>query len=353
MNRLTAATLLTAALAATATPAAAAQHCRPHAGEHQLARSGQAVVLERLAQPDGASPRQTITGCSRRSGKRREIATLRRSGADDRTKLVGLRLAGTRVAYAMTEADGVPTLVADDAVHGGRRHDLGRGGWPFGPWSRSRGVAVSWAVDAQGDVAWRTTAGAQQAVGVWRPGLGRRQVDSHAVLGDVTVRDGVLRWRRNGASRSVDLASVPASRCGALSAAGGTLEIDVARPTGEGTVTACLRATGRTVRGDVPIDAHLLDANGPYLLLGSMHAEIYIIQVLDLVNATDAQLLWTGPEAVVDERGSIAWRNDALWVRDAAGTRRVADVPAGSGPLLRDGATVTVGGGGPSVTLEP
>lgn len=354
MNRLISAALLIAAFGATATSASAAERCRPQHGEHALARSAQAVVLQQTS-----PARQTITGCSRASGRRRTIVTLRRAGAGDPARLVGLRLAGTRVAYVTQRSDGDPALVADDALHGGRRHDLGASRWPFGS-ARSTKPAVSWAVDPQGDVAWLTTdhpaaGNGAQAVGVWRPGLGRRQVDAHAALGDLTLRDGVLRWRRDGTPRSVDLAAIAPSRCALPKATDGTLDVDVARTSDGESLTACLRATGKTVTSPAPADADLLDANGPYLLLGSMHAELYLITVVDLVDDTAAQVDGsTGPEAVVDDHGSLAWTNPTgLWVRDAAGTRKVADVPPGAGPLLRDGSTVTVGHGGPSVTLNP
>jgi hypothetical protein len=68
MNRLIAATLLTVTLGACAmtSSAAAAEHCRPRPGEHQLARSAQAIVLERIVAQSQHFPLQTITGCSER-----------------------------------------------------------------------------------------------------------------------------------------------------------------------------------------------------------------------------------------------------------------------------------------------
>ena len=67
---------------------------------------------------------------------------------------------------------------------------------------------------------------------------------------------------------------------------------------------------------------------------------------------------WTPRSAVHDaavaDGGSVAWVDDSgFWIRDAAGTRKVAEAQAGSGPLLRDGSTVTWSGGGPTVTLDP
>jgi hypothetical protein len=358
MNRLVVATLLIAALGACAmtSPAVAAERCHPRGGERQLARSAQAVVLERIVKQSQHYPLQTITGCSRRSGKRRTIDTLQRRNLDDPVKLIGLRLAGTRIAYAMDPGTGSPTLIAEDALHGGRRHDLGAGGWPFGTRAVAQGLQIAWAIDAQGDVAWLTTESTPfgkgvQALGVWHPGLGRRQVDSHALFTDVSLRDGELRWRRNGAPRSVNLASVPPSRCGAIAAIGGTLQVDLVHEPHAGTLTTCLRATGKTVTRYFEV-AEIEDVNGPYVLLNWAHVSDFT-WLADLTTGAITEMRGGVGSGVVDEHGSIAWLNDGLWVRDAGGTRKVADVLTGTGSLLRDGSTVTVSDGGPSVTLNP
>jgi hypothetical protein len=343
----------------------AAERCHPRGGERQLARSAQAVVLERIVKQSQHYPLQTITGCSRRSGKRRTIDTLQRRNLDDPVKLIGLRLAGTRIAYAMDPGTGSPTLIAEDALHGGRRHDLGAGGWPFGIQDRGPGVQIAdWAIDAQGDVAWLTAEGAPfgqgvQALGVWHRGLGRRQVDSHALLTDVSLRDGELRWRRNGAPRSVNLASVPPSRCGASATIGGTLQVDLVHDidlvTGsyEGTLTACLRATGKTVTSYFDV-ADIVDVNGPYVLVDWEWHGSSLTWLADLTTGAITETRGGVDSGVVDDHGSIAWLSDGLWVRDAGGTRKVvADDLTGTGSLLRDGSTVTVSNGGPSVTLNP
>jgi hypothetical protein len=332
-----------------------------------LARSAQAVVLERTVRQPQHFPLQTITGCSRQSGKRRTIDTLQRRSAGDPTKLIGLRLTGTRIAYAMVfaaPADQRTTIMADDAVHGGRRHDLG-GHWPFGSEYHPRVDVLSWAVDAEGDVAWilaQPDTGwfpAPQSVGVWRPGLGLRQVDAQATFGGLTLRDGVLGWRRNGAPHSVDLAHLPRSACGALKATVGTLDVDLVQPRGDTKVTACLRVGGRTVTEDTHMyagdPADVIDVNGPYLLFGwalHVHTGAFLVDLLNgSITDLDGGLGDFG--SVVDDRGSVAWLADGLWIHDAGGTRKVADAHAGTGPLLRDGATVTWSGGGPTVTLDP
>jgi hypothetical protein len=375
MKRLLALSLLAAAgVAATTSPASAAEHCRPGAGEHQLARSAQAVVLERVVKRSGSFPRQTIVGCSRRSGHRRTLDTLQRNVARDPTRLIGLRLAGTRVAYLRVLADvGEPrtVLIADDALHGGRRHDLS-GGWPFGSVPYAQGFSVSsWAVDAQGDVAWITDETATgQALGVWRAGLGRRQVDAHAGLGDLALHDGVLRWRRDGAPRVVDLTALPPSRCGALRATVGTLEVDLVRTLHDNGLTACLRSTGRTVTiPDLESAPEVADVSGPYIVLYWMHAELTFTTLVDLEHGTWTDKPGGDPGMVVDEHGSRAWLSGGqwvidgqakvwypagLWVDDAAGPHKVADLDptTPAGPLLRDGSTVTRRGG-PTVTLNP
>jgi hypothetical protein len=343
-------------------------------------------VLERVVKRSGSFPRQTISGCSRRSGRRRTLDTLQRVAAPtaDPTRLIGLRLAGTRVAYLkiiiVDGRDPHPVLIADDALHGGRRHDLsgdptGTDGWPFvGGGATIPDLGVAWAVDAEGDVAWITTDGktgvpGTQALGVWRAGLGRRQVDSHAGLSDLALRDGVLRWRRNGTSRVVDLTALPPSLCGALRATVGTLEVDLVRsPDGQG-LSACLRSTGRTVTTpyfEFPQD--VTDINGPYIVLEWAHVELYFTTFVDLTQGTAEQ--GGSPNMVVDEHGSRAWTTGGqwvvgdgartwlaggLWVQDAQGVRKAADADPGTpwGPLLRDGATVTWPAAGLTATLNP
>lgn len=367
MNRLSLALAALAALLVVASSASAASaatdRCRPKPGEQALARSAEAVVLQKIVKRSQRFPLQTITGCSRRSGKRRVLEVLQRRTADDETKLLGVKLAGTRVAYAMVrEVEGAQTaLIADDAVHGGRRHDLSIGGWPFGT-----GISftwhVEWAVDAQGDVAWITTdsqpsgkSAPSQALGVWRAGLGRRQVESHAALSRVTLRDGVLRWLRGGTPRVVELASVPATRCSGKKATVGTLDVDVVGLGDGGILTACARATGKTASADLEFAA-IADANGPYVLVAWAHVENYVT-IFNLVDGTTETIRDVGMDATIDERGSLAWVGDGLWVRDAAGTRKVAESPQDlnviEGPLQREGSTVTWPGTGVTVTLNP
>jgi hypothetical protein len=354
--------LLTLALlpAAGATPAAAADHCRARPAEHAVARSAQAVVLTRTP----ADGRTVVIGCSRRTGHRRVVG---------RGRIGALRLAGTRIAYvAKAPAEG---LVADDALHRGRRHDLANpltferddwllGGRPDAATGRllfvssPEGGVGAFAVDDQGDVAWTTGAGTLVA---WRPGLGSRQVDARAAIDGLALRSGVLRWRRDGAAQSVDLKRVPRSACAAPYRSG-TLVFDAATTNG-----ACLRADGRVAQfmgGDSGIIP--FDANGTYVVYRWAHVSTYGTTVENLADGTTIDLdptpadpsdapfgeVHSITDAVVDGRGAYAWVTaGALWVHDGAGTRPVAGT--GTGPLQRDGSTVTWSDGGPTVTLNP
>ncbi len=341
-----AAALLAAALGPAASLAAAA-HCRPHPGEHQLARSAQAVVLA-----TGRAP-QTITGCSRRSGTRRRIAVLERARAGERLRLVGLHLAGTRVAYVAVRQESYDdhlgmVVTADDAIHGGRRHAVAS----YDPDST---IMPWWAVDADGDVAWlvedRTTG---WSLAAWRPGLGTHQIDARAATLDAPrLSGGVLTWRRDGAARSLGLAGIPRSACrlslAPYSYATLDVELDFSR--------ACLRATGQTVGLPFASDGSftLLDANGPYLVVNwvvKVHSGSYLLDVATGAVTDLNHAFVQARDAVVDDHGSVAWTmGDGLHVRDAHGERVVPG--AGSGPLVRDGSTVTWTGGGPTVTLAP
>ena len=349
------ASLLAAALGPAASSAAAA-HCQPRSGEHTLARSAQAVVLTRTAAVSGSHPLQTITGCSRRSGHRRVIDVLQRQSDGDPTTLVGLRLAGTRVAYVRVIAPPYSSrtaLVADDAVHGGRRHDLS-GSWPFDGGGYGLPSVTSWAVNAAGDVAWIAAGALDPVYGtpppsliLWHAGLGRRQVDAKADLRGVNLAGSVLSWRHNGASRRLDIAAIPRTACKGKWTTG-TLDVDLSW------ATACLRATGQTVSvqlgyGDpiVPIDI-----NGPYILTDwTLHTH-YGSFLIDLANTTATAYDESPSEAVIDDHGSMAWVSDGtLWVRDGNGTRTIPG--KGTDGLMRDGSTVTWTGGGPTVTLSP
>ncbi|WP_445150749.1 hypothetical protein [Baekduia sp. Peel2402] len=320
-------------LAVTTTPASAADRCQRHAGEQLLARSAQATVLANTVR---STARQTVTGCSRRTGRRRTIVVLDRY-ADQPTALVGLRLAGTRVAYVMrfTDPYAFPPqiLVVDDALHGGRRHDMGM-------------EATWWTVDPAGGVAW--TAG--NGLMAWRPGLGRRKIDGRARLDQITLRDGILRWRRNGAPRLVDLSAVRPSAC--FWSDYGTLDIDFDRQAWPH--TACLRATGRTTYLPQAEWAQVLDVEGQHVVFGwiqKVHQGAYLLNASTgwITTLTEQ---YEPNDAVVDAHGSVAWlHGEELWVRDALGTR---SMPAsGVGGLLRDDALVTREAGDLAVTLNP
>jgi hypothetical protein len=349
--------LLIALLALLAAPASgrAADRCVHHRGEHELARSAQAVVTERWRIPtadSGASDTQTIIGCSRATGKRRVVATLEsNTSAGDRVE--GLRLAGTRIAYVeymSVKEFGGTTIVADDAVHGGRHRDLA-GGWPFS--SFESGV-LSWAVDATGNVAWVAAHGLRRSVLLRRPGVDLRQVDSGTDLTDVTLAGGVLRWRHGGTWRALPIA-LPPSACGDRRAITGTAEVDLFFSATA--FTACLRATGRSVTVPTPSGSITAPADvaGPYVALSYDHSAIRV----DLANggyeAVPTRNAYT--QVRVDDAGSLAWYDAPdgpaeLWVRDASGTRQVAGRLGGLGELFRDGPVLS-DINGPVVTLTP
>lgn len=333
----------------------AADRCVHHRGERELARSAQAVVTERWRIPaadTGGSDTQTIIGCSRTTGKRRVVAALEsNTSAGDRVER--LRLAGTRIAYVMyssVKEFGGTTIVADDAVHGGRRRNFD-GGWPFS--SFETGI-LSWAVDATGNVAWVAGHDRHRQLVLRRPGTDLRQVDSGTDLTDVTLGGGVLRWRHGGAWRALGLALAP-SACGDLPAVTGTAEIDLFLS--RTAFTACLRATGRSVTVPTPRGTTApADVAGPYVALSYDHS----VYRVDLANG--------GYEAIptraeysqvrVDDAGSLAWYDapdgqlPTLWVRDAGGTRQIAGRLGGLGQLFRDGPVVS-DVNGPVVTLTP
>lgn len=355
--------LLAATLGPAASSAAAAEHCQRRAGEHQLARAAQAIVFERTVKSSQSYPVQTITGCSRRSGHRRVIDVLQRRSDDDPTKLVGLRLAGTRVAYVrgIAPPDGYErmTVIADDAIHGGRRHDLG-GGWPFGRASYNDPLTYvkSWAINADGDVAWiavdapdPTYGAAPPSLVLWHAGLGRRQLDAKANLRDVKLVGSLLSWRHNEAQRSLDITAIPRSAC-KEKATIGTLDVDL-----DG-ATACLRATGRSMTTSFPYGGPIspVDINGPYILakwIGKVNNGLTQIDLVNNRTIGHGRYDYSEPlhEAVVDAHGSVAWlSSNELWVHDADGTRTVPG--KGTSGLLREGSTVTWPGG-PVVTLSP
>ena len=360
MRRLLLTTVALLGLSAASAPAAsAARHCPRHGSEHAVARSAQAVVFTRMARQSRDFSQQTITGCSRRSGRRRVIATLERRGDHDPTRLVGLKLAGTRVAYLVVLAppnEATPqALVADDAVRGGRRHVMALK-WPF---DSNPNPVRTWAVDADGEVVWSTAhdpavepiSARPPALYAWRPGRGPvRHLDSHADFRDLRVAAGVVRWRHNGAPRVADLRHAERSACPPGPTAG-TLDIDV-----YGYVTLCRRSTGRmedlSRQASVP---ELLDVNGSRMVFRWMFRWFQGAYVVDVADGTGASLGdRTFPtDAVVDDHGSVAWTDSySLWVRDATGIRQIPGDP-GSDTLLRDGSTVTWAGGGPTVTLNP
>lgn len=358
MLRALAAACALSVLAAGPAAAAPPDRCPHRHGERTLARSAQAVVSERSRKEtiDG-QPYVTfhdVLGCSRASGRRRLIVRDEVYDVAPGAYSRGVRLAGTRVAYrtdvgSKVVGSGTTTLIADDAVHARRRHVLETVYEP---------TAIAAArVAADGSVAWIVTgSGSGDRVRVWREGRGRRTVDEgFAIAGPLTLAAGRIGWRHGETPRTTTLAPPSPDRCPSGPTHDGTDAVDVAGTPGR-VVTACLRATGATLR--LP-DTSLNDITsiaGPFLAVAGPGT---LRRVNLSTGAVDAIAVAGTPDAVVDPAGSLLWTDTAItlqtrvWIRDAAGTRLVASSPAPYLSLARDGASVVAQPGRLTFALSP
>jgi hypothetical protein len=194
-----------AAVAATAPAASAANRCHHVRGDHVIARSAEAVVVERfssLRTDDGAryAGLQHIVGCARATGRRRVITTLE-SYFSERDVLNGLKLAGTRVAYVVSSHSKLDTTISiagGDAVHprlADRR-----------PFALGDHAIPAWAVAEDGTVAWIVGDGVQHDVlRLRRPDGDLRTVDAGVGLGAPALTHDALRWRHGAAERALAL----------------------------------------------------------------------------------------------------------------------------------------------------
>jgi hypothetical protein len=342
--------LLSALLVLLALPAtsAAADRCAPRPGERALARSAQAVVLqrERTISYDDAPYRsvQTLVGCARRTGRRRVVTRLEYYDLSGGQELGGLKLSGSRIAYIWRQSarEVIGThLVADDAIHDRRHRDLSDAQlWPY---PRDADIA-SFAVAPDGTVAWVARRADDQLL-VWHDDGLRRHDVGFDLSGPLAVGDGTVRWRHGDRRRSAPLA-LPPTRCSGRPAREGTPEVDLT--SSHTALTACRRATGGslTVDGDFTSSFPAVDVAGPYVALNGQNA----LRRLDLPTGSVDTIAARGQTFVrVDEAGSLAWYELAapllaqLWVRDAGGVRAIGDLSPRYGLLGRDGPTVRHG----------
>jgi hypothetical protein len=223
------------AVASPASAATAPNRCRPHHGEHVVARSAQAVVLSvQYAYPD------RITGCSRATGRRRRIAGV--------TEMTAFRvvLTGTRVALVEYGGDrsgeSSAVIIADDALHTGRRALVGRRDEVAPPSVEFPTVVLA----DDGRIAWLEPRFTTTTLRVWRPGDTVRTLDEAIAIDHVQLAfDGspTVTWAHDGSGRSSMPWAVP-DRCPRAGLVRGTAELDLL-PAPGGT-TVCARATGAT-----------------------------------------------------------------------------------------------------------
>jgi hypothetical protein len=354
--------LIVALLALLALPAgaAAADRCPHRPGERVLARSAQAVVTERhrMITLDGTPYEdvQTVLGCSRRTGARRVVSRLSEFHTDA-NRVTRLKLAGTAIAYQRFNAYkdfSADTVLADDAVHGGRHRELSEAvAWPY---PAEKGT-LAFAVAADGTVAWvARSVGRDDQLLVWDAASGLRRRDvGFDLAGPLVLAAGSVRWLHDGRERDAPTA-LPPTRCAGRAAREGTTEVDLTLDADR--LTACLRATGAslTVDGNYRSLVPTVDVAGPYVALSDHGA----VRRLDLATSSIETIPVRGSAlARVDEAGSLAWYDNQdtapllaqLWIRDADGLRAVGDPVGAYAALGRDGATVRHGE--MQVTLNP
>jgi hypothetical protein len=331
--------LIAAAVLAAAGPASAAtakrDRCAPHKGERVLKRSASAVVLGNL--PYASAGR--VVGCSRASGRRRTIA-----GAKDML-LARVLLTGTRVALVQYGSDrsgeNSAVIVADDALHGGRRALVGRRDEAGAPTITFPTVVLA----ADGRIAWLEPRFATTTLRAWRPGDTVRTLDEGIVLSRVAFGSGTLTWNHGGAPRSAPTA--PADRCALSGLAGGDAELDLlATPGG---TTACSRATG--------VAAALPGANPARVALDHDWAAAWAGDSILVANPTTSagrtipaggpsnNLALAAGTVALDAGGSVAWITatpsafSTVYVDDGGGTRVVWDGQASIDAIQHDGST--------------
>ena len=209
-NALTIIACLAALLAATARAAVAATgRCHHVRGDHVIARSGKAVVIEQfstLRDEDGEryGRQQAIVGCAQSTGRRSLITTLETLDDDGGQRLVGLKLAGSRVAYvahASSRYGSAISISGGDAIRPRSADQV-----PYINYDDETNSIPGWAVADDGAVAWivRDPTG-HDVLRLRRPGGDMRIVDLGFDLRLPVFADRVLRWRHGAAVRSLPL----------------------------------------------------------------------------------------------------------------------------------------------------
>lgn len=294
------------ALAAPAHAAAAPpSRCAPHRQEAVKARSASAVVLVHYADET------TVLGCSRASGRRRILL------ADPRMLPEAFKLRGTRVGYVLFDEDH-DELVADDAVHAGRREVLRT--LPAGP---DRAFVSAFALGPRGAVAWLEGRTDVMSLVLARGGDVTRTLDEGTALYDIGFTARSVTWHHDIEARNAQLA--PRDRCpdGTARAGGNALLDVVATPVG---AALCVRRTGAL--------SDLAEADPAQVVLAGTWGAAWSgsrLEVLDAQSGARRTLATAGTPGplVVDAHGSAAWAevttqptpHTVVHADDAAGPR--------------------------------
>lgn len=318
-------------------PRAERPRCHPRPGEHAIALSPRAIVYRSASQVK-------LTGCLRRSGRRR---VLYRGIADVESDVPGrLRLAGTHVIFA-SYADGVrdsaEDIVVSDVAHPDGQTVASAFLRSYNELSPVQNPFPEFTIRADGTAAIvQTELPPYGSVHLITPSGDDRLVDEGADLGRLRFTGRELRWRHGAERRSLrpTLHDVCLGTMGAGSDAVGLYE---SRPE----VSACWRATGRLThvqRAPADVGDYLPAAvAGPYVAVPIDGERIALIDSRS--GAVDTILTPGFIDMRIDDPGSIAWSSARVggyevWVRDATGTRLATtldDVPS----IVRDGTVVS------------
>jgi hypothetical protein len=317
------AAILTGLLALLAATPACARTCAPRAHERVMARSEQAVAL--LAD---FKERQTLTGCSPKSGGRVVIGRVASSSGDD-VRFTGVRLTGRHLGYLVLGTDHYNVMHLDLWVQDALTAD-DPGMVTFHP-----GHLTTFAIGPRGEAAW--VADGHVIVGRRVPGgTDERTLDTGLVLTDLHFRGTTVTWNHWGAPRSADIG--PTHNACVVSAVRGTLDADLITINGSQRAV-CWRPNG------VVTTVNPYDIAGPYAVgLDSGRFALYDLRTGTAMTVGTAERFTT---AVVDRYGSVAWEAVStsgpgrdIWVRDALGTHAVATADPWSRPLRRDDSTI-------------
>jgi hypothetical protein len=298
-----------------------ARHCLPRRGEATIAQSQSTALLR---------GKRVLTGCTRRTGHRRVIATTT-SGET----LHDIHLHGTSVVYVVLTADrydASEALYRDDAVDGDQLTEVAEGGF-FSHVAIGPHRAVAYVFDYL----------AMPELRLARPGSGDVLVDRGPQLRTVSFTGGRLSWRHDTIPMSTPLQL--GDRCPNGNARVDTTALTVTK-TATTSATACLRATGTrsTLTAGAITD---LTTTGTWLAAATADGQIL---TLDARSGATATFPAPGVYFVaIDAAGSVGWtvplhddpvlRTTQIWVNDAAGPRLV-DQGLIDAPIAFDGSTL-------------